>query len=81
MFAQFIIAITGVAAIFLSQTEKMELRKYACIFGLAGQPFWFYESFNAEKWGIFGLTFAYTAAWVKGIHLYWINSDKNKLPK
>jgi hypothetical protein len=72
MFVQILIAVTGLMAVFLSQNEKIEIRKYACIFGMAGQPFWFYESYSAEQWGIFCLSFAYTIAWFKGIHLYWI---------
>jgi len=72
MLVQIIIAITGVMAVFLSQHEKLTKRKYACLFGLIGQPFWFYATYIAEQWGIFALSFIYTIAWLKGLHLYWI---------
>ncbi len=81
MFAQIVIAITGLIAIALTQQEKLELRKYACIFGLAGQPFWFHATYVAEQWGIFGLTFAYTIAWIKGVHTYWIKPPNKKPQK
>jgi hypothetical protein len=72
MFSQLFIAITGVIAIWFSQDERPNIKKYACLFGLAGQPCWFYTTFVEEQWGIFALTFVYTAAWCKGIYLYWI---------
>ena len=78
MFAEIIIAITGIVAIWLSQDERSHLKRYACLFGMAGQPFWFYTTFNAEQWGIFGLTFVYTLAWAKGIYIYWVKRDSQK---
>lgn len=70
---QIMIAITGVAAIWLSQDKLDSRRKWACIFGMVGQPFWMYTTYQAEQWGIFILTFAYTAGWAKGIYNNWIN--------
>jgi len=69
---QIIIAITGVTAIWLSQDKRESWRKYACIFGIAAQPFWFYSSFQAEQWGIFTLCFFYSYAWLKGVYFNWI---------
>ncbi len=71
MIDQVAIAITGVVAIWLSQDKRENFRKYASIFGLAGQPFWFYSAFSAEQWGILLLTFFYTAAWFKGLKNHW----------
>ena len=51
---QIAIALTGVVAIWLSQDHRIQFRKWASIFGLIGQPFWFYLrerkalSFRAE---------------------------------
>lgn len=82
MLTQIIIAITGVGAVWLSQDARASHRKYACLFGLAGQPFWFYSSFTTEQWGIFFLSFVYTLAWIKGFNNYWLAShnaaDKNQ---
>lgn len=35
---QIAIALTGVVAIWLSQDKRERWRKYACLFGLVGQP-------------------------------------------
>jgi len=72
MIAQAGIALTGTVAIFLTQSKSAEARRYACLFGIAGQPFWIYETFIAEQWGMFALTFLYTLAWLKGIYTHWI---------
>lgn len=69
---QIAIALTGVVAIWLSQDKRNSFRKYACIFGLIGQPFWFYAAWTAEQWGIFILCFFYTWAWFKGFRVHWL---------
>lgn len=70
---QIAIALTGLAAIYLTQqTKHPTLTKYACILGLIGQPFWFYETFQAQQWGIFVLCFGYTYAWCLGFYNNWI---------
>jgi len=68
---QIFIAITGLAAVFLSQSTG-DKRKYACFFGMASQPFWFYTTYTNEQWGIFALTFFYTYAWVLGFVNNWV---------
>lgn len=70
---QIVIAFTGVTAIWLSQDKRDDFRKYACIFGLIGQPFWFYSAYTAEQWGIFVLCIFYTWAWFKGFRNNWVN--------
>lgn len=72
---QIMIALTGVIAIWLSQDKSHDFRKYACLFGLVGQPFWFYSSFQAEQWGIFILCFGYTYAWWKGFKVNWLEKE------
>lgn len=73
MIEQIAIALTGVVAIRLSQDKRTEVRKYSSIFGLVGQPFWFYSSFVAEQWGIFALCFLYTYSWAHGFYNSWVN--------
>lgn len=75
MLTQSLIAITGVGAVWLSQDSRASYQKYACLFGLAGQPFWFYSSFITEQWGIFFLSFIYTFAWIKGFKNYWLANN------
>ena len=72
MIDQIAIAFTGVTAIFLTQSKHAERRRYACLFGIFGQPFWFYSAWQAGQWGIFALCCLYTWAWLKGVHLHWI---------
>ena len=69
---QLAIALTGCVAILLSQDKRDNFRKYACLFGLCGQPFWFYSAYTAEQYGILALCFLYTYAWAKGFYNNWM---------
>lgn len=71
MIAQVMIGLFGVTAVWLSQSDDVGRRRYACLFGLASQPFWFYTTYQAEQWGIFALCFLYTWSWWRGFTLYW----------
>lgn len=66
------IALFGVTAIFLSQVDSPEAKKYASIFGLLSQPFWFYATYTASQWGMFFLCFMYAGAWGMGFYNNWI---------
>lgn len=76
---QLAIAFTGVIAIWLSQDTCPRRRRYACLFGLAGQPFWFYSAWLAEQWGILFLCVFYAWAWFKGVRLHWLNQPKEQV--
>lgn len=78
MIIQILIAFTGVIAILLSQSKYANFRKYACIFGLLGQPLWFYTSYTHKQWGIFALCFFYTYAWSTGVYNNWICQLQHK---
>ena len=71
---QVAIAISSIAAIWLTQQSREDWKKYACLFGICGQPFWFYSTYMAEQWGIFALSFFYTYAWIVGIKNNWFSS-------
>jgi len=73
---QIAIAVTGVVAIWLTQQSKSELKKYASILGLIGQPFWFYATISAEQWGIFVLSWFYTYSWGLGFYNNWIKKGR-----
>lgn len=77
MFSQIAIAIFGVTAVWLSQEKSPDRRKWACIFGLIGQPFWFYSSFTSGQWGIFALCFLYSWAWYRGYRQHWLNGGES----
>ena len=71
MIAQIGIMCFGLTAVFLV-ARKDKWQRFGYIAGLAGQPFWFYTTWQAEQWGIFILSFFYAWAWAKGIYNYWI---------
>ncbi len=73
---QIAIALTGVVAIWLTQQGNNEWKKYACLFGMAGQPFWVHSAYSAEQWGILVLTAFYTYSWYVGIKNNWIKPSK-----
>lgn len=75
MIDQIAIAFTGATAIALSQSSP-RLQRYACLFGLAGQPAWIWSAWHAGQWGILALTALYTAAWAKGLWTHWIRKPK-----
>ena len=69
------IGLFGVTAIALTQSSLASRRKYASIFGLLGQPFWFYAAITGEQWGIFFLCILYTLSWGKGFYTNWIKKE------
>jgi hypothetical protein len=69
---QIAIAFTGVIAVWLTQDNRESWRRWACIFGMLGQPFWFYAAWKAQQWGIFALCGLYTYAWTRGLWTHWL---------
>lgn len=74
MIDQVAIAILGPSALLISQTRKYA--KYACFIGLLSQPFWFYASYVAAQWGIFGVSFLYLGAWCLGLWNHWLSPKR-----
>lgn len=72
------LAAFGIAAIFLSQDSRESWRRWACIFGLAGQPFWLWSSWHAGQWGVFLLCFIYAGVWARGVWTYWLRRQDVK---
>lgn len=71
LIAQVVIATFGVAAVWLSQDVNEARRKFACLFGLAGQPAWFYAAYSTQQWGVFLLCFLYSFCWLRGLQQHW----------
>ena len=74
--AQSGIATFGVSAVALSQSVHRERQRWASVFGLVGQPFWFYSAVITEQWGIFALCVLYTMVWAKGFYHAWLNPPR-----
>lgn len=72
MIEQTVIAVCGTASVWLSQDHRLERQRWACLVGLAAQPFWAYATWNAAQWGIFALSFVYAASWCRGIWNFWL---------
>jgi len=72
-FDQIAIALLGSLAAWLSQARGKSWRKWAPVFGMLGQPFWFYASWQTEQWGIFAVSIIYAGAWARGLWVYWIS--------
>ena len=72
---QIFIGVCGIMAVYLSQSRTDRQRRWACIFGLAAQPAWFWETWHAGLWGIFALSFVYTANWARGFWNYWMRAS------
>ena len=68
---QAIILITGAIAIWLSQCSGLAARRWACLVGLAGQPFWLVSTWDSGQWGMLALSVFYTVAWLNGVRVYW----------
>ena len=78
LIGQAAIAFTGVTAIWLTQSKSPKARRFACLFGLAGQPFWFWSAISAEQWGIVTLCCFYTVAWARGVKTNWLDAAIDK---
>jgi hypothetical protein len=64
---QAIILISACLAIWLL-TAKKPYSKWGHVVGLIGQPFWFYDSWQHEQWGIFIAAIVFTVSYIKGCY-------------
>ena len=76
MIEQVFIAVTELIAVGLLQAKTKQFRRWASIFGLLGQPFWFYTSFQQEQWGIFLVCFFFMGLWLKSFKDNWLAKDE-----
>lgn len=66
------IAVMGPAAIWLSQARSAKFQRWACIIGIASQPFWFWALWNSPQWGVFVVAVVSALGWVKGLWVHWL---------
>lgn len=64
---QVMIPLTGLVAAWVVQDTRGHVRRWACIIGLLGQPFWFYSTWTASQWGTFILVVGYTVSFLRGL--------------
>lgn len=70
--SQLMIIVTGVAGIYLSQDPREGRRRYACLFGIAAQPFWMYSAWMTGQWGPMIVSCLYGYGWGRGVYFNWI---------
>lgn len=75
---QVAIPILGALAAWCSQERRPAVQRWACLFGLIGQPFWFWASWHAEQWGIFAVSVIYLMAWLRGLWVFWLRPHGGK---
>lgn len=78
MIEQVVIACTELTAMWLIQSSELSRRRYAPLFGLLGQPFWFYSSYVSHQWGTFLLCFLFSAIWFKIFYDYWLSPEDHR---
>ena len=72
LITQTAIALLGPAAIWLSQSRSVRYQRWACIVGLASQPFWFWAVWDSGQWGVAVVAVVCALAWLKGLRVHWI---------
>lgn len=71
--SQAAILILGAGAIILVAKKN----KWGFVLGLLSQPFWYITAYVNGQWGVFLVSFIYTASWSYGIY-EWFFKDENK---
>lgn len=61
----------GALAAGLSQARTEALRRWACVAGLAGQPWWFYAAWAQGQPALLACALLYLAAWLRGGWVHW----------
>ena len=69
---QGLILVCGALAAWLSQDLSQARARWACVFGLASQPFFLAATWQAGQLGMFALAMLYTVAWARGAWSYWL---------
>lgn len=71
MIAQLCIAFMSLAATYLSLHRLASVRRFACVFGIAVQPFWMATTYASHQWGMFALCFVYGGLWIANAWRNW----------
>jgi hypothetical protein len=69
---QYAIMVLGSLAAWLTQDTRAAWRRWACIFGLLSQPFWFYACWRSGQAGLLLMAVIYTAIWARGLINHWL---------
>ena len=71
---QLFLALLSLVAAALSQSPYPQHQRYACVAGLAAQPFWLAETWRARQWGMLVLTCFYAAVWALSFYRQFLRA-------
>lgn len=69
---QIAFALPAALAVWLSQSRSAALRRWACLFGLGGMPYWIYSALSAGRWGMLALACVFALGWLWGLWVHWL---------
>lgn len=69
---QFFILFLSGSAIFLVNLPNVKWARWSFLPGMSSQPFWFYDSYQHQQWGIFLLSVWFLISWGMGFYTHWI---------
>ncbi len=69
---QIAVALLGIVAVWLSQARGAAWRRWGCVFGLLGQPWWLFSSWRAGQWELLAIAALLTLAWLRGLWVHWL---------
>jgi hypothetical protein len=68
---QAMLALFGLASLWMAMSDSVKARKFAPCVGLAGQPSWIWFAWEQQAWGLGLLAAAYTAVYLRGAWMQW----------
>ena len=68
---QLALAAFGLTALAMAMSHNTRARRWAPVIGLCGQPFWLAFALQADAWGLFALSTAYSLVYVRGAWVQW----------
>ena len=69
--SQIVLAALGLAALWMATGRSERARRWSPIVGLLGQPAWLWFAYSVQAWGLFVLSLAYTAVYLRGAWVQW----------
>jgi hypothetical protein len=75
---QLALAISGLTALWLATGKSTRGRRWAPVVGLCGQPAWLWFAVDANAWGLFALSLAYTAVYIRGTFIQWRRAETSE---
>lgn len=77
MILQFLIAVTGVFALWCTTTERPGWRVAAPVSGLTSQVFWVCSLWGTDQYGLMVICFAYTSIWIYDAYSLYTSVKEN----